>query len=581
VSLIRHPGRVWQVTTAFGRFAAAPGLRLGPYAGMPGPIRFRLALESLGGAWVKLGQMLAMRPDLVPVAYCDELVKLLNRVEPFGYDEVRAIVERELGAPPESIYASFEPTSFAAASIGQVHRATLHSGERVAVKVQRPGIREALQADIDLMYSLAFAFDRFRLFGATRSRTVIDEFARWTADELDYLVEARQAIVLYDQARGGRVERIARVHRAYTTSRVLTTELIEGVPLIDIVLAVRDGDGAYLDALAAAGHDRDRIVRHLDWNMLNQVYVFGTFHADLHPANLFVLPGDVIGYVDFGIVGHLPDRIRASLTRYSRLLFDGRVDTAIDELLRWLSPTPGTDPSAARRQLIRAHEAFLYETAVRGIDDDPPASDGAGLTTGGAQPAGRALATERPNPYLRLAVGILDTVRDQGLSLSGSIVAYLRMLVTLGTLRHQLAVQYDVSPTVRRFFRTQMRREGLAWLDPRLGIERLSDAGARVERALQFLEFLEDQEPLLRAASTSFLSVQGRLRAARRRLVQLGVAALLVGAGLYVVMADPDGTRAALPEGVPYPIVHLGLLAALIVLVIAIVAHMRQLGGHD
>jgi hypothetical protein len=557
------------VTTAFGRYALAPSIGLGPDAGKPGPLRLRLALERLGGAWVKLGQMLAMRPDLLPVAYCDELVKLLNRVEPFGYDEVSAIVREELGAPPESIFATFETTSFAAASIGQVHRATLPAGDRVAVKVQRPGIRAALEADIDLMYSFAWVFDRARIFGATRSRTVIDEFARWTEDELDYLVEARQAIILHDQAQGGRIERIARVYREYTTSRVLTTELIEGVPLIDIVIAVRDGDDAYLAALAAAGHDRDRIIRHLDWNMLNQVYVFGTFHADLHPANLFVLPDDVIGYVDFGIIGHLPDRIRGSLTRYSRLLFDGRTDAAIDELLRWLSPTPGTDATAARRQLIRAHEAFLYETAGRQRGDES-ALDGRG-----------APVPMRPNPYLRLAVGILDTVRDHGLSLSGSIVAYLRMLVTLGALRHQLAVQYDVAPTVRRFFRIQLRREGLAWLDPRLGLERLQAGGVRLERALDFIEFLEDQEPLIRAASASFLSVQGRLRTVRRRLVRLGAAALLVFVGLYVVLADPDGTRSWLPSGVPYSFVHLGLLAVLVGLVVAIVAHVRRLGSPD
>ena len=95
-----------------------------------------------------------------------------------------------------------------------------------------------------------------------------------------------------------------------TTSRVLTTELIQGIPLLDILRAVREGDRAFLDALMEAGHDLDRVARHLDWNMLNQVYVFGVFHADLHPANLFVLPGDAIGYVDFGIVGQLSDRLR-------------------------------------------------------------------------------------------------------------------------------------------------------------------------------------------------------------------------------------------------------------------------------
>ena len=158
------------------------------------------------------------------------------------------------------------------------------------------------------MYSTTRILDWSHVFGATRSRDVIDEFARWTADELDYMVEARQAVLLYQNAQGDKVERIARVHRDYTTSRVLTTELIVGIPLIDIMIAKREGNTAYLEALAARGHDLDRIVRNLDWNMLNQVYVFGYFHADLHPANLFVLPGDAIGYVDFGIVGQLPNR---------------------------------------------------------------------------------------------------------------------------------------------------------------------------------------------------------------------------------------------------------------------------------
>ena len=130
----------------------------------------RLALEELGGAWVKLGQMLAMRFDLLPAAYCDELFKLLNQVRPFPYAQVREIVRQELGGPPEVVFRTFETESFAAASIGQVHRAVLHTGEAVAVKIQRPGIRESLQADIDLMYAMARLLDRTHLFGATRSR---------------------------------------------------------------------------------------------------------------------------------------------------------------------------------------------------------------------------------------------------------------------------------------------------------------------------------------------------------------------------------------------------------------------------
>src|SRR5206468_7013605 len=136
-------------------------------------------------------------------------------------------------------FHSFEAVPFASASIGQVHRATLPTGERVAVKVQRPRIRAIMRADIDLMYSMTILLDWTRFFGATRSRVLIDEFARWTNDELDYMLEARQSVLLYEHAIDATLERIPRVYRGYTTSRVLTTELIEGIPLINIVLAVR------------------------------------------------------------------------------------------------------------------------------------------------------------------------------------------------------------------------------------------------------------------------------------------------------------------------------------------------------
>jgi ubiquinone biosynthesis protein len=566
IDLFRHPRRAGQILAAFATYFLLPRLGLGAYAHVPGPVRLRLALERLGGAWVKFGQMLAMRLDLLPAAYCDELFRLLNSVEPFAYEQVQAIVRDELGDLPEAVFASFEPRSFAAASIGQVHRASLRDGTAVAVKVQRPGIRDALEADIRLMSSLAFVLDRTHIFGATSSRTVIEEFARWTADELDYLLEARQAILMHEHADASRVERIARVYRDLSTSRVLTTELIEGVPLIDVVVASRDHDGAYLDAFRGAGHDLHRIVLHLDWNMLNQVFVFGYFHADLHPANLIVLPGDAIGYVDFGIVGRLSDRVRESLKRYSRRLFDGKVELAIEELLHWLTPTASTDAVDTRRRLVRVHEAFLYEATGR-------------VRASESETGGRAV--DRENPYLRLAMGILDIIREEGLSVSGSIVAYLRMLVTLGTIRHQLAPDYDIGPVVRRFFRRQVRQESMTWLDPRLGLERLDAASARVHRAIAFLEFVEEQEPVLRAASESLTGVRGRVQAYRRRLVRLGIATLVAAIALYVVLADPSGTRAVLPQGMPYDWVHLGLLGLVVVLVVALVMQLRRLGRSD
>lgn len=566
-TLLRHPRRLGHVLAVFLRLFIVPALGLPGADQRPGPVRLRAALEQLGGAWVKLGQMLALRYDLLPVAYCDELFGLLNQVAPFSYEEVRAIVRHELGAEPDVVFASFERTSFASASIGQVHRATLRNGERVAVKVQRPRIREILQADIRLMYGVTWLLDWTGLFGGTRSREVIDEFAQWTADELDYLVEARQAVLLHDHAKGDRYEHIARVYRDYTTSRVLTTELIEGIPLIEVMIARRDGDQAYLDQLAAAGHDLDRIVRRIDWNMLNQVFVFGYFHADLHPANIFVLPGDVIGYVDFGIVGQLPNRVRESLTRYSWLLFRGEIEAAVTELMRWLAPTPSTDASAARWRLIRMHQTFLYDATA----------DRSRVTVEAPGP----IVAGRENPYSRLAVDILETVRDHSLSMSPNIVSYLKMLVTLGALRHELAVEYDLPGTVRRFVRRLARQQALALVDPRLAMERMYAAGGQVQRALHFVDFLESQEPTILEAESLLFGFRRRMQSARRALVRLGAAVLAIGAVLYLVMAFPDDTRRVLPAGVEYSWVQVGLLATLVLLIVWIVNFVRGLGRLD
>jgi ubiquinone biosynthesis protein len=570
MTLLRHPGRLWRVLVVFSRYFILPKLpfRASPE---PGAVRMRLAIEELGGAWVKLGQMLAMRFDLLPPAYCSELLKLLGQVRPFSYDDVRKIVTEELGASPEAVFAEFDRVSFAAASIGQVHRAVLHSGERVAVKIQRPRIRAVFRSDIGLMYAVSGIIDRSRLFGGTRSRQVIDEFARWTADELDYLVEARQAALLREHAAGERLERIARIYRDYTTSRVLTSELIEGISLYEVMMASRNKDADYLASLRARGYDPDRIVRNLDWNMLNQVFVHGYFHADLHPANLFVLQGNAIGYVDYGIVGSLSDDTRDSLTHYSWLLFHGDVDAAVKELMRWLAPTTGTDPEAARSYLVNVHRSFVYEMGAS--DTEGPASAAAEAATSARPP--------RQNPYSRLAMDTMRGIREHQLTFSPGIVAYLKMLVMLGTIRHELAINYDLRANVRRFFTRYMRQRALALADPRLASERFYEASIRMRRALRFVEFIESQEPFLTEAQGTLLGFRRRMRAVRRRLVQLGIAVLAIGAVLYFVLSEPDETRRMLPREVDYSWVHYGLLVVLLILIVRIVFDMRRIDGDD
>src|SRR5271155_4977311 len=144
------------------------------------PVQLRKALEKLGGTWIKLGQALALRFDLLPASYCYELFKLLNEVAPFSEKEVRNVIFAELGQESDQLFNRFEMVPFAAASIGQVHRAQLNSGQEVAVKVQRPGVRNIITRDIRVMYTLAGLLDSINAFGSTRMHQIIREFERWT-----------------------------------------------------------------------------------------------------------------------------------------------------------------------------------------------------------------------------------------------------------------------------------------------------------------------------------------------------------------------------------------------------------------
>ncbi len=190
-------------------------------------------------------------------------------------------------------------------------------------------------------------------------------------------------------------------------------------------------------------------------------------------------------------------------------------------------------------------------------------------------------AEKRENPYSKLAVDILDTIRVQQLTMSPAIVSYFKMLVTLGALRHQLAVDYDLPDNVRRFVRRLARQQGLSWLDPRLMVDRLYAGTGRVQRALDFLEFVEAQEPAILEAESALFGFRDRMRNAKRTLVRIGVAIVGVGALLYVVLAFPNETRTVVPREMPLSWVNLGLVILLLLLVAWLINYVRRLGQGD
>jgi len=393
---------------------------------MPGPVRLRRALEELGGTWVKLGQTLALRFDLLPPAYCHELFSLLNQVVPVPYAEIEPIIRSELGRNVDEVFAYFCREPFGAASIGQVHDATLHSGERVAVKVQRPGIERSIATDISLMYRISSLVDITRIFGGTRSRDVIDELARWTREELDYTIEGTNARLMRENVRDEATEYNPDVHLEHTTRRVLTAERLDGILLADVIRDLRADRELTVRRLAEAGYDLERAASNVVWNFLSQAYAVGVFHGDLHPANLMLLPGDRIGYVDFGIVGRLPESVRQSLVLYAKNLFFGDVDAAISEFLRWVKPSATTSVAAAGDAMVELTRRFLFD-----LD--------------------RA-ATGRREIMARYQVDLLSATRTHRMAIDPIVVLYMKVVFTIEAVTSELSPGLDLQSLHARFF---------------------------------------------------------------------------------------------------------------------------------
>jgi ubiquinone biosynthesis protein len=275
-----------------------------PGNGQPGPDvlpsdrgrHLREMLDELGPTFVKFGQLLSMRPDVLPPDIIAELRGLQDDVSPFPYEQVEQMVHTELGQPIARLFRDFDPVPLAAASIGQVHRATLPNGRDVIVKVQRPGAARQIEADLNLMYQAArLAKERVRALDFIDAEALVDEFARSIRQELDYRLEARNADTFRKNFSGHPHVRIPRVYWTYTRPRVLTLEFLDGTQLAD------------LEVLGWAPEQRRRLAEVLTEAWMTMIFRHGFFHGDPHPANVLVFAPDRIGLVDFGLAGRLTD----------------------------------------------------------------------------------------------------------------------------------------------------------------------------------------------------------------------------------------------------------------------------------
>jgi ubiquinone biosynthesis protein len=264
----------------------------------------REMLDELGPTFVKFGQLLSMRPDVLPPDIIAELRGLQDDVRPFPFEDVQRVIQEDLGEPIERLFTEFEPVPMAAASIGQVHRAVLPNGHAVAVKVQRPGAPRQIEADLALLYQAArIAKERVRALDFVDVPQLVDEFARSIRQELDYRLEARNADTLRKNFAGHPHVRVPKVYWTYTRARVLALEFLDGTQLADI------------DTLPYGLHERRRLAEIMTEAWMTMIFRHGFFHGDPHPANILVLGPDQIGLVDFGLAGKLTDDDVSKATR--------------------------------------------------------------------------------------------------------------------------------------------------------------------------------------------------------------------------------------------------------------------------
>jgi ubiquinone biosynthesis protein len=324
------------------------------------PRRFRLALEELGPTFIKIGQILSTRSDLLPPEWLDELRSLQDDVAPLDWEIIQGVISEELGAPVKDIFNTIDPLPLASASIAQVHSAILANSGEVVVKVQRPGIESTINLDLDILYDLAhLANERTSIGERYEVAELAEEFANSLRAELDFHREGRNAERFQQNFAKERFLYVPKVYWDYSTSKVIVLERIRGIKIDDI------------HAIEAAGYDRSHLANHAARFILREVLEDGFFHADPHPGNLMVLPGEVIGVVDFGTMGRLDSSDRMNLARLFIVLVQMDAEGIVEQLLRMGIADYQVDRMSLqrdlRRLLMRYHGLPISEISAQEV----------------------------------------------------------------------------------------------------------------------------------------------------------------------------------------------------------------------
>jgi ubiquinone biosynthesis protein len=492
--------RILRIGLAFVAFFVVPAIGVGPYRHLPQHVRLRLLLQHLGGAWIKIGQALALRFDLLPREYCSELLKLLSENPAIDYALVRQVIQEDFGEPPETLFAFFEPLPLATASVAQVHVAKTSSGLLLAVKVQRPDAPRRFEADFSVLRIIVNLIGIFDAFGGLSLRAFVNEFERYTREELDFVNEARSGYRLWLNSRNDPLQVCAQIHFEFCSKRVIAMEMLHGKPLLAFIESARE-QPRDPDVSASRNREIKLISHNLFWCMCNQIFRDGFFHADPHPANIFVLAENRIGFVDFGATGRLPADVRLRFIRHVIYLYRGDFEQAVKEILRILIPTQDTDLRMIRRDLVLAFEHYRYSASDKNANR-------------------RELTRE-------LFINTMSIARRNRVLMPQTMALYYKSILMIDSILLELSPTYDALADLYEFFVqavAQDRRE------PLRNLRRITVLDARDQLA----QLLRD----IRTIATPIELIDATLQTTQTRTMLYGVCSVALCIGAFLAHRD-------------------------------------------
>lgn len=415
---------------------------------MHGPSGFRELLQKLGPTFIKLGQFLALRPDLFPQKYCEELMGLWDQVSPFRWEQARAILREDFGREATEVFNFVNPRPLAAGSLAQAHLARTREGQEVVVKIQRPQIHIRVSKDLRRAKVLArlLQVGGFSLIASPGE--LFRELRTWMMQEIDLNHELENLGRLYRLTVNSPYEKVPKPYPNLSSARVLTAEFLSGVPVSEILIALRSGRPEELERVKTLGVDWNLFAANLVRSTLGQIFRYQFFHADLHPGNLLVLPGNVVGYVDFGLCDELDETVRKEQLRYLAAVYSGDVEQMFKALTEVLIPGDRSDVEGLRMDFMAETRTWLGRSASSAID------------------GGNSRSRTDRSPIAQWMVGVMRATRRHGYRVPTQVLSMYRALLTAEAVATSLAPTLDLRSVGREFFSDLAIEEAFHSLEP-------------------------------------------------------------------------------------------------------------------